>query len=316
MAVINGMGAQSPPLVLVAENSEAMRAALAERLGENGYRVAEAADGQRALELVDREAPDVVLLDHELPGIDGMTVLERLREHEELAAVPVIMLTESRDPELLVEALRRGAHDYLRKPFDPAELDARVLAALRVKQLHDALLEANRRLARQALTDDLTDLANRRHGARQLEREIALCVRHGRRLALARVDVDHFKAINDTHGHEAGDQVLTEVARRLAGAVRGGDELARWGGDEFVAILPDTDKAGAQRAAERLRSSVAAAPLQAGGTELPVTVSVGWAHWSGDTPDDLLARADRALYQAKDAGRNVVFPPRASGPQG
>jgi two-component system cell cycle response regulator len=302
------MGAQSPPLLLVAESSEAIRAALVSRLGEHGYRVAQAGDGERALELVEREPPDVVLLDHELPGLDGMAVLERLREHDELAAVPVIMLTESRDRELLVEALRRGAHDYLRKPFDPGELDARVLAALRVKQLHDALLDANRRLARQALTDDLTALANRRHGARQLEREVALCVRHGRLLALARVDVDRFKSINDSHGHEAGDQVLTEVARRLAEAVRGGDELARWGGDEFVVILPDTERVGAHRAAERLRSAVAAAPIRAAGIELPVTVSVGWAHWAGDTPDDLLARADRALYRAKDAGRNAVHP--------
>ena len=218
------------------------------------------------------------------------------------------MLTSSHAPDLLVEALRRGAHDFLRKPFDPAELDARVIAALRVKRLHDALLEANRRLARQALTDDLTALANRRHGAHLLEREVALCVRHGRVLALVRVDVDHFKAINDTHGHQAGDQVLAEVARRLAGAVRGGDELARWGGDEFVAILPGTDKPGALRAAERLRAAVAAAPVQAAETELAVTVSVGWAHWSGDTPDDLLARADSALYRAKDAGRDTVFP--------
>jgi two-component system cell cycle response regulator len=260
------------------------------------------------LALVEREVPDVVLLDHELPGVDGMEVLDRLRAHDELAAVPVIMLTGSSDPELMLEALRRGAHDHLRKPVDFAELDARVLAALRVKRLHDALLDANRRLARQALTDDLTGLANRRHGGRQLEREVALCVRHGRLLALVRVDVDHFKSINDSHGHEAGDQVLVEVARRLQGAVRGGDELARWGGDEFVALLPDTDKAGALRAAERLRAAVAAAPIVAAGTELPVTISVGWAHWAGDTPDDLLARADRALYKAKDAGRDTVWP--------
>ena len=250
-----------------------------------------------------------MLLDHELPGVDGMEVLDRLRAHDELAAVPVIMLTTSSDPELTLEALRRGAHDCLRRPVDPAELDARVLAALRVKRLHDALLDANRRLARQALTDDLTGLANRRHGGRQLEREIALCVRHGRLLALVRVDVDHFKAINDSYGHQAGDEVLVEVARRLAGAVRGGDELARWGGDEFVAILPDTDKAGALRAAERLRAAVSETPIAAAGHELTVTVSVGWAHWAGDTPDDLLARADRALYRAKDAGRNTVNPP-------
>ncbi len=268
----------------------------------------ERATASEALALVGRELPDVVLLDHELPGLDGMTVLDRLRADDRLAAVPVIMLTHSSDPELLVEALRRGAHDYLRKPFDPAELDARVMAALRVKRLHDALLEANRRLARQALTDDLTGLANRRHGAHQLEREVALGVRHGRLLALVRIDVDHFKAINDTHGHQAGDQVLAEVAQRLAEAVRGGDELARWGGDEFVAILPGTDKPGALRAAERLRAAVSAAPIAAAETMLDVTVSVGWAHWAGDTPDDLLARADRALYRAKDAGRDAVFP--------
>jgi two-component system, cell cycle response regulator len=304
------MATQPPPLVLVAESSEEIRAELVRRLGERGYRVAGTGDGAAALTLVEREAPDVVLLDHELPGEDGMVVLDRLREHDELAAVPVIMLTRSTDPELLVEALRRGAHDYLRKPFDPAELDARVMAALRVKRLHDALLEANRRLARQALSDDLTGLANRRHGGRQLEREIALCVRHGRLLALVRVDVDHFKAINDSRGHQAGDEVLVEVSRRLAEAVRGGDELARWGGDEFVVLLPDTDKAGALRAAERLRASVAAAPIAVAGGELPVTVSVGWAHWAGDTPDDLLARADRALYGAKDAGRDTVWPAR------
>jgi diguanylate cyclase (GGDEF)-like protein len=103
--------------------------------------------------------------------------------------------------------------------------------------------------------------------------------------------------------------VPAEVAHRLAGAVRGGDELARWGGDEFVAILPGTDRAGALRAAERLRGAVAAAAIEAAGTTLDVTVSVGWAHWAGDTPDDLPARADGALYQAKDAGRNQVFPP-------
>jgi diguanylate cyclase (GGDEF)-like protein len=104
--------------------------------------------------------------------------------------------------------------------------------------------------------------------------------------------------------------VLAEVGRRLAGALRGGDELARWGGDEFVIILPDTDREGALRAAERLRAAVDAAPVPVGDGEAAVTISVGWAHWSGDTPDDLLARADRSLYQAKDTGRNAVRPER------
>ena len=302
------MAEQQIPLVLIVERMETMRTALQRRLAERGYRVAGAGDGEQALALVERAVPDIVLLDHELSESGGMAMLDRLRADDELAAVPVIMLTESSDPRVLVEALRRGAHDCMRKPFEPAELEARVMAAVRVKRLHDALVEANRRLAAQALTDELTGLANRRHGGHQLQREIALAVRHGRLLALARVDVDHFKAINDTHGHQAGDAVLAEVARRLAATVRGGDELARWGGDEFVAILPGTDRNGALHAAERLRAAVAAAPIAIAGGELAVTVSVGWAHWVGDTPDDLLARADRALYRAKDAGRSAVFP--------
>jgi two-component system cell cycle response regulator len=302
------MAEQQPPLVLIAESVETTRTALQRRLAGRGYRVTGAGDGEQALALVARAVPDVVLLDHALPGTGGMAVLDRLRADDELAAVPVIMLTESADPQLPVEALRRGAHDCMRRPFEPAELEARVMAAVRVKRLHDALVDANRRLAAQALTDDLTGLANRRHGGRQLQREVALAVRHGRLLALARVDVDHFKAINDTYGHQAGDAVLAEVARRLAAAVRGGDELARWGGDEFAAIQLGTDRHGALRAAARLRAAVAVAPVAIAGGELPVTVSVGWAHWVGDTPDDLLARADRALYRAKHAGRNAVFP--------
>ena len=302
--------AASPPTVLVVEGSLPAREALRRQLEQRGYAVAVAADGDAALAAIAERRPDAILLAHELAGLGGAEMLDRLRADEELAAVPVIVLTSSTDREVLLGALRRGAHDYLVLPFDPAELDARVMAALRVKALHDQLEDANRRLAAQAMEDELTGLANRRHGARELARAVALAVRHGHALALARVDVDHFKRINDTHGHQAGDEVLGEVARRLAGAVRSGDELARWGGDEFVAILPDTDREGALRAAERMRAAVASAPVRVAGTEVPVTISVGWAHWVGDTPDDLLARADRSLYQAKDLGRNTVRPER------
>ena len=150
------MAERPPPLVLVAANTDSIRAELLRQLEDRGYRVAGAADSDEALALVRKEVPDVVLLDHQPPGLDGMAVLDRLRAAEELEAVPLIMVTHSSDPDLLVEALRRGAHDYLYKPYDPAELDARVMAALRVKRLHDALIDANRRLERQALTDDLT----------------------------------------------------------------------------------------------------------------------------------------------------------------
>jgi two-component system cell cycle response regulator len=291
------------PLILLVEDVPTVR----EPLERQGYRVA-AIGGADAVATAGRHAPDAVLLEHEPPRIDGMALLTQLRADDALAAVPVILLTHEANPVLVVDALRAGAQDCLVAPFDPAELEARLAAALRTKRLHDALLEANERLARQALTDDLTGLANRRQGVHTLERTVATAVRHGRALALVRVDVDGFKGINDTHGHQGGDQVLAEVARRLAHAARGGDEVARWGGDEFVAILPDTDREGAFHAAQRLREAVSATPVAVGATEVAITISIGWAHWSGDTPDDLLARADRSLYQAKDAGRDTVRP--------
>jgi two-component system, cell cycle response regulator len=276
-----------PPSVLVVAADPAVAAGL-------GYRVTVAAGGDEALAAVAAAQPDAILL-----GDGALDALDRLPD-----AVPVIVLAA--DPGVLLGALERGAHDCMIAPFDPAELDARLAAALRVKALHDALVDANRRLAEQALTDDLTGLANRRHGEHQLDRHVALCVRNGQDLGVIRVDIDHFKAINDSHGHQAGDRVLAEVARRLADAVRGGDELARWGGDEFVALLPNTDRAGVVRAAERLRAAVAAAPVELGEDRVEVTISAGWSHWAGDTAGDLLARADRALYAAKEAGRDSV----------
>jgi two-component system cell cycle response regulator len=279
-----------PPTVLLVEAPDDA----AELLRGRGYTVEVGSADDAA-----HRRPDAVVL-------GGERALELLSDAL-LAAAPVLVLA---DRSLVPAALERGAVDCVAAPFDPAELDARLRAALRAKVTQDRLLDANERLAAQALTDDLTGLANRRGGGLELDRTVALATRHGHALALARVDIDRFKEINDTLGHQAGDRVLAEVARRLTGAVRGGDKLARWGGDEFVAILPDTDRAGALRAAERLRAAVAAAPVPVDGGEAEVTISVGWAHWSGDTPGDLLARADRSLYQAKDAGRNAIRPER------
>lgn len=291
------MAARSP-YVLVVEASAGDAPALP------WHRVEVAADAAAARALVAERRPDAI--------VAGVPVFDELQGDDGLDTVPFVVI--ARDRGALLSALARGAHDGVLAPFDQTELEARVVAALRVTARHDQLLASNRRLAEQALTDDLTGLANRRHGERQLEREIALAVRKGTDLGLLRVDVDHFKAINDEQGHQAGDRVLREVARRLGDAVRGGDLLARWGGDEFVAILPATERAGVLRAAERLRAAVAGSPVGVDDVATPVTISVGWAHWMGDTPGDLLARADRALYRAKDGGRNQVFPLRASGP--
>jgi two-component system cell cycle response regulator len=286
------------PYVLLVEASVGQAPALP------WHRVEVAPDVAAARALTARRRPDAI--------VAGVREFDELRSEDGLGAVPFVVVATDRGA--LLSALARGAHDGVLSPFDPTELEARVVAALRVTARHDELIEANRRLAEQAMTDELTGLANRRHGERQLEREIALAVRKGHDLGLVRVDIDHFKTINDEHGHQAGDRVLAEVARRLGGAVRGGDLLARWGGDEFVAILPATDRAGVLRAAERLRAAVDDSAVGVEDVATPVTVSVGWAHWMGDTAGDLLARADRALYMAKDAGRNRVFPLRPSGP--
>jgi len=248
-----------------------------------------------------RERPDVVVVfqapGEPLGGMGGGPLL---------AGVPVIAVARGGERPAMLRALRDGAHDAMIEPVDPDELEARMLSAVRVKRLRDALVEANERLARQALIDDLTGLPNRRNGLQTLQAAVSLGVRHGRALGIVRIDIDRFKAINDTHGHQAGDGVLAEIGRRLAGVLRGGDEVARWGGDEFVALLPDTDREGVPWAAERLRAAVAAEPVALDGASVAVTVSVGWAHWAGDTPDDLLLRADRALYAAKAAGRDNV----------
>jgi two-component system, cell cycle response regulator len=279
-----------PPSVLVVAADPAVAAGL-------GYRVTVAAGPEEALAAVAATQPDAILLSDA-----ALELLDRLPAD----AVPVIVLARERDA--LPVALRQGARDCMIAPFDAGELDARLASALRVKALHDALVDANRRLATQALTDELTGLANRRDGELRLERQVALCVRNGQDLGLIRIDIDHFKAINDTRGHQGGDRVLAEVAHRLAGAVRGGDELARWGGDEFVVLLPNTDRPGIVRAAERLRAAVADAPIALEGADVAVTISAGWAHWAGDTASDLLVRADRALYAAKDAGRDMIHP--------
>jgi diguanylate cyclase (GGDEF)-like protein len=290
------MAEQQPPLVLIAESVETTRTALQRRLAGRGYRVTGAGDGEQALALIARAVPDVVLLDHALPGTGGMAVLDRLRADDELAAVPVIMLTESADPQLPVEALRRGAHDCMRRPFEPAELEARVMAAVRVKRLHDALVDANRRLAAQALTDDLTGLANRRSFTAEVEGAVA----DERPCALLMIDLDQFKELNDTLGHHVGDELLRGVGPRLSATMRPGDIVARLGGDEFGVLIKDADSETATVAASRLRVALGR-PYALAGISLHVGASIGIAVFPEHAQDagTLLRHSDVAMYEAK-----------------
>ena len=292
--------------MLVAEDSIVVRALLRRQLEEYGHRVIEAADGEEALVLCREHRPDVILLDVEMPRLDGHGVLSALRATPELCDIPVVFLTARTRTEDVVEGLRLGAHDYLRKPFEPAELLARVSAAARVKQLQDELRQRNLELDTMSRTDSLTGLPNRREMQDRLGAAAAAGRRHGRSSAVLMVDVDHFKAINDTLGHEAGDVVLQAVADRVRAACRADDSAGRWGGEEFLVVAPTTDLAGGTDLGERIRANVKDTPVPViHGSPVNVTVSVGVASGEGDAAR-LLAGADAALYTAKRTGRDRV----------
>jgi diguanylate cyclase (GGDEF)-like protein len=297
----------SKPTILVAEDSLLIRTVLTDQLSSSGYRVIEAADGEQAVELCRRERPDMVLLDVEMPRLDGYGVLSRLKADERLADVPVVFVTGRVTPRDLVEGLRHGAHDYLRKPFDPSELLARVGAALRVKALQDELRIRNAELEQMARTDALTGLVNRRHLEEHLAAQASLAHRHGTTMAVLVCDVDRFKRVNDEHGHAAGDAVLRVVAGRLEEGTRREDMVGRWGGEEFLVIGPHSDIEAAAILGERVRAAVAGTPVPLpGGGALSITISIGCAAGADQSWEELVRRADAALYAAKASGRNRV----------
>jgi two-component system cell cycle response regulator len=296
--------------ILVAEDSALLRRMLGDVLRAQGWTVLEASNGQTALAQARAEGPHVLLMAREMQGLNGMDVLDQLRSNPRTADMPVVFVTGHTDARELAAGLERGAHDYVRKPVDPVELVARIRTALRLRALHDELARRNAELEQLARTDVLTGLANRRHAEDVLRSTIASARRHTRTLCAVLVDIDRFKSVNDVHGHAAGDAVLREVSLRLAAGLRDEDLAARWGGEEFLLLLPDSPDATV--VCERLRASLADVPVNVHGClEVPVTASFGWAPWSGEeTGEMLVARADLALYCAKDGGRDRVVAAR------
>ncbi len=290
--------------IVVADDSLVVRTLLRRQLEEQGHVVVEAVDGEDALRACRAERPDVVLLDVEMPKLDGHGVLIALRADPVLADTPVVFLTARTTTADVVEGLRLGAHDYLRKPFEPAELLARVSAAFRVKSLQDQLRQRNAELDSMSRTDILTGLPNRRHLQEHLVSTGSAANRHGQAFGVLMIDVDHFKQVNDQLGHDGGDRVLRAVAARIAGACRAEDVAGRWGGEEFMVVAPLTHIDDLMTLAERIRRSVSELPLDADG-QTSVTVSVGAAAGSGDV-DQLVLAADHALYDAKEGGRDRV----------
>ena len=309
--------AEAPPRsILLVDDDRANIQALREGLGPESYRFLEACDGPSALSVVRDAAPDLVLMDVEMPGLGGVEVCRILKSSQkQFGFVPVILMT-ARGPEGKIEGLELGADDYLVKPIEVAELRARVKSMLRLKASNDALQDSNRqlealneKLRELSTTDALTGLHNRLSFNQRFDYEFNRARRYRSSLAVVMMDLDHFKKVNDEHGHPFGDLVLRGVAQALRRELRDVDTLARYGGEEIVAILPETSHRDAEGVAERLRKGVEAERFEVDGRRVPVTVSLGVALYPSrvvESAADLLKLADEALYRAKEGGRNRV----------
>lgn len=286
--------------ILIVDDSADATAVAKARLVHEGHDIFCAGGGREGLEMASRQTPDLVLLDVDMPDIDGFEVCRRLKEDPVTCCTPVIFLSGSGGTEEKVKGLDLGAVDFVTKPFDAFELRARVRSALRTKQLQDMLRDY-------AMIDPLTALPNRRALDERLAQEWARLLRYGGNLSVIMADIDHFKQTNDRFGHPAGDEILRQVAQRLAAASRKTDLLARYGGEEFVIVAPETAGPEAATFAERLRQEVAQPSLQIHGESLPVTASFGVAdNKRHGSPDQIVQAADEALYRAKTAGRNCI----------
>ena len=305
-----------PGRVMIVDDSVVVRAVLREQIESQGHEVLEAEDGDIALARAREEPPDAILLDVEMPRMDGWAVLKAIRQDPLLAEIPVIFLSAHSRTEEVVQGLAMGAHDYLRKPFEPSELIARVTAALRVKELQDELRRRNAELDRLSRIDPLTGLFNRRHLVEQLLAVGSGSKRRQENFGVVMMDVDRFKRVNDTEGHAAGDAVLREVADRIREVVRTEDVAARWGGEEFIVLHAPADVANTRILAERLRAAMEERTVEIGeGRRIPITISAGFAVGADEDPESLIRRADEALYAAKEGGRNRVeeAPPEGAG---
>jgi diguanylate cyclase (GGDEF)-like protein len=305
-----------PSRVVVAEDDFEISTLITLTLKMEGYEVIPARDGAQALAAVREHRPDLVLLDVMMPHLSGYDVARALQADPATVAIPIIFVTARHEMDDRVVGLGLAV-DYICKPFAVPELLARVRAALRMRKLQEELRLSNERLSRLAVTDELTGLANRRGFDSELEDEILRARRFGQPMAVVAFDLDRFKSINDTWGHQRGDVVLQAFARVLQGSSRRVDKTARIGGEEFVALLPATDSGGAAIFAEKVRSHTEALEIPADGDsdKLRVTVSVGVAILSArgacerdnaDLARAILKLADERLYEAKATGRNRV----------
>ena len=294
--------------ILIAEDDPVSRRLLELFLVKWGFDVSIATTGTEALQMLERmDAPRLAILDWMMPGMEGIQVCQKLREAQDRHYVYVLLLTARTQKEDVLQGLESGADDYLTKPFDAQELRARLHAGQRILDLQDQLIAAGEQLLYRATHDNLTGVANRGVIMDTLQRERARQTREGGSFGIVLVDLDHFKYVNDTYGHPAGDDVLRETAQRMMACVRPYDSVGRYGGEEFLIIVPSSEAKGTLGLAERIRRAIEAKPMMANAIPIAVTASLGVTASVSASPVDaqeILRLADAALYRAKERGRN------------
>lgn len=305
--------------ILIAEDDSVTRMLLGKTLTKEGHEVVSVENGKKAFDLFKERFFPIVLTDWMMPEMDGLELCQAIRKEDNPGYVFIVLLTAKDSQDDILSGLEAGADDYLTKPFNRAELIARLNTGQRFLKQERALKQANEEIKVLSVTDPLTGCSNRGCLNKRLPQEIQRAVRYNRSLSIIMCDIDHFKKVNDTYGHQAGDLVLKEFSRRIKDSIRDNvDQLARYGGEEFLVTLPETDLDGALNVAERLRRIISERKMDIETEKIKITSSFGVASFDPNNRDGqisfdtLIKDADKHLYQAKNEGRNQVVGGRLS----
>jgi len=300
--------------ILIAEDDPVSRMLLEKILVKAGYEVTTVTNGREALESFSKKFFPIVLTDWMMPEMNGLQLCRAIRKNILTGYVFIFMLTARGSTDDMVAGLEAGADDYMTKPFNRAELIARLKTGTRVLELEKSLKDANEEIRILSITDTLTKCYNRTFMDEQLPKELKRAIRYNHPISLVMVDIDHFKRVNDTYGHQAGDEVLKELVRSINRSIRSDvDWVARYGGEEFLVVFPETDFEKAAVLAERLRRAISQKTIQIKEEEIRITASFGVSGFTSSTSlkevsyEAMISLADKSLYQAKKEGRNRVI---------
>ena len=294
--------------ILMAEDDLISRRILETILTKWQYEPVVAVDGDEAWEIMQKtDSPNVAVLDWEMPGKTGVEICQRVKKLHASNPPYIIILTAKNDKADIVKGLDAGANDYVSKPYDKNELLARIRVGQRMVELQSELIDAKDALAHEATHDPLTGAPNRRAILNNLSKELIRVNRTNSKLSVGICDIDYFKHVNDTYGHQVGDDVLCRVVKNIQSCLRPDDLLGRYGGEEFLLVVPDITDSAEKKFYERIKTQIADHKIITRSGEVDITISIGFTCTRGDkTADEMLAAADAALYRAKDNGRNQV----------